>query len=87
MRRRGVGREEGEKAGVDGGERGEEGRGSTVGRSWCWTGFRAARMGSGERPCTGGGGVELRGEDDRRGWRCCDLAAAAAAGRQHADHE
>ena len=48
-------------AGVDGGERGEEGRGSAVGRSWCWTGFCAARMGSGERPCTSGGGVELRG--------------------------
>ena len=44
-------------------------------------------MGRGERSCTGGGGVELRGEDDRRGWRCCNLAAAAAAGRQHADHE
>ena len=23
---------------------------------------------------------------DRRGWRCCDLAAAAAAGRLHADN-
>ena len=26
---------------------------------------------------------EVRGGDDRRGWRCCVLAAAAAAGRQH----
>ena len=33
------------------------------------------------------GGSWARGGDDRRGWQCCDLAAAAAAaaGRLHAD--
>ena len=32
------------------------------------------------------GGSWARGGDDRRGWRSCDLAAAAAAaGRLHAD--
>ena len=26
----------------------------------------------------------VRGGDNQRGWRCCGLAAAAAAGRLHA---